>query len=148
MTKKTNNNSFLKKIANVQKSIDIFGERVSFNIDGAESHKSFFGAFVTIIISLIVLSYGLDKFILMTEYRDTIHQETTDIWSIDKEKVFLQSETKMNVAFTIYDVQLDGTGGALSYEEYGSYLSWGAFLITTDTKDGTIDLEIINLTYH
>ena len=111
MTKKADKNSFFKKIANGQKSIDIFGEQVNFNIDGENSHKSFFGSFVTIIIALIVVSYGLDKFILMTEYRDTIHQETTDIGSIDHERVFLQSETKLNIAFSIYDIQLDGTGG-------------------------------------
>ena len=147
MTKKTKNKSFLKKIANGQKSIDIFGEKVNFNIDGADSHKSFFGAFVTIIITLIVLSYGLDKFILMTEYRDTIHQETTDTGAIDSEKVFPQSDTQVNVAFSVYDIQIDGSGGTLPQQDYNSYLSFVPSLVTIDTVDG-IDLKIENLSYH
>ena len=141
MTKKTQNKSFLKKIANVQKSIDIFGERVNFNIDGSDSHKSFFGAFVTMIIALIVLSYGLDKFILMTEYRDTIHQETTDTGAIDIEKVFPQSETKVNVAFSVYDIQINASGGTLPHDEYSGYFIWSASIITLDTVDG-IEMEM------
>ena len=73
MSKKSKGNSFLRKITNGQKSIDIFGERVNFNIDGSDSHKGIFGSIVTVCIALIVLSYGLDKFFLMIEYRDTIH---------------------------------------------------------------------------
>ena len=45
--------------------IDIFGEKVEFDIKGASTVKSVFGAILTLGIALVIIAYGTNKFIIM-----------------------------------------------------------------------------------
>ena len=44
---------------------DIFGEKVEFDIKGASSVKSVFGAILTLAIAAIIVAYGMNKFTVM-----------------------------------------------------------------------------------
>ena len=39
------------------KSRDVFGKEISLNIDGDESHKTWFGGFISILISIVMIGY-------------------------------------------------------------------------------------------
>ena len=45
--------------------IDIFGEKVEFDIKGASTVNSIFGAILTLVIAAIIAAYGTNKFTVM-----------------------------------------------------------------------------------
>ena len=59
--------------------IDIFGEKVEFDIKGAGTVKSIFGAILSLGIALIIFAYGTNKFIVMQDRGDTNHQTITTL---------------------------------------------------------------------
>ena len=65
-------------IGNAYKMLDLFGENISFTINGSSTHKGFCGAFVSMIIVIIVASYAFDHFLIMWRYGDTSFQKVVD----------------------------------------------------------------------
>ena len=61
------------------KSIDIFATDVSFKENGSESFGSIFGSMNSLIIVLIAALYGINKFVIMTNFEDTNFSEYTVI---------------------------------------------------------------------
>ena len=57
------------------KSIDFFATDISFRENGGDSFGSIFGAFNSLIIALIVAIYGINKFIIMQNYEETVFNE-------------------------------------------------------------------------
>ena len=51
---------------------DLFGERISFNIDGKDSMTTNFGSLTSLLIVSFVLFYGYRKFFVMYERQDTL----------------------------------------------------------------------------
>ena len=58
----------------IVKSIDIFGEPISFEIDGRSSSRSYLGALLSLVTTVITFSYAVSRFIKMREFGDTVHQ--------------------------------------------------------------------------
>ena len=52
--------------------IDMFGEAVSFTIDGQATHNGVFASIISVAITIIVMIYGLKRGILVYTYGDTV----------------------------------------------------------------------------
>ena len=72
MKKKTT--SIFKKSQNLFSELDQFGKTIGFEIKGSNSYKSMLGATLTLIITVITLSYGVNKLFIMKDMRDTNFQ--------------------------------------------------------------------------
>ena len=59
----------MKKTRSI-KSCDIFGDRVHLNVKGRETHGTFFGASLTLIIILYCFAFGVHKFTEMITYEN------------------------------------------------------------------------------
>ena len=75
-------------IGNAYKVLDLFGESINFTINGSSTHKGFCGAFVSMIILIIVASYAFDHFLIMWRYGDTSFQKVVDKNQILPTQVF------------------------------------------------------------
>ena len=53
---------------------ELFGEQVSFNIDGQKSHRSVIGLIMSLIIFIVVCNFGRKKFDVMIKKEDTRYQ--------------------------------------------------------------------------
>ena len=53
------------KLVKFIKSFDSFGEGVTFEIDGDSLKRSYFGAFFSIAIVILTLSYAVDRYEVM-----------------------------------------------------------------------------------
>ena len=62
---------------NLLKKIDLFPSGVSFRFSGRESVGSIFGSCVSVVILIIVATYGYRKFDIMLEREDTTFMEYT-----------------------------------------------------------------------
>ena len=54
---------------------DLFSKNIAFRENGEDSFGSIIGAFISLIILLIVAIYGIKKFIIMLDYGDTNFSE-------------------------------------------------------------------------
>ena len=59
------------KFAQLYKSFDIFDEKPGLTVDGEQSYKSMFGATLSIFMFLLVLVYGVNRFLVMKNREDT-----------------------------------------------------------------------------
>ena len=71
MNHKPKKRSPATNIGNAYKMLDRFGETVNFTINGSTAHQGCCGAFVSMVILIIVASYAFDHFVIMWEYGDT-----------------------------------------------------------------------------
>ena len=55
------------------KKLDVFGQGIKFTVKGEESYKTCYGAILTVLIYLIVLVYGLNRFQKFYQRQDTAH---------------------------------------------------------------------------
>ena len=60
-------------ITNTFRSIDIFGEGVNFQIEGADTIKTTLGAMLTLLVFTAVVFYGQDKLRTMLDRTDTYY---------------------------------------------------------------------------
>ena len=74
---------FLSQPAKLFSSIDIFGETASFDIQGRSSVKGVFGALLSLAIGIVILSYGVNKFMVLQAYGGTDYQTVTNQNSLD-----------------------------------------------------------------
>ena len=61
------------KLGELLKSIDKFGEGVSFEIEGRATKTSYLGSLLSITLIVITLSYAWTRFEVMRSYGDTAH---------------------------------------------------------------------------
>jgi len=61
----------VKKAAASVKQVDMFGQSVSFSIDGEEKTTSWLGALVSIVIASVTLAFGSTKFRALRRKTDT-----------------------------------------------------------------------------
>ena len=57
------------------KQIDFFATDIAFKENGGNSFGSIFGACISLLIALVVASYGLNKFFIMYNYEDSNFDE-------------------------------------------------------------------------
>ena len=57
------------------KQIDFFATDIAFRENSGNSFGSVFGATISLLIALVVASYGFNKFFVMYNYEDTIFNE-------------------------------------------------------------------------
>ena len=57
------------------RNFDLFSKNIAFRENGEDSFGSIFGAFTSLIILLIVATYGINKFSIMLDYGDTNFNE-------------------------------------------------------------------------
>lgn len=55
------------------KFIDLFGQKVRFEIGGRESLNSYLGTLFSILIGAVMLFYSVMRFQVMLKYDDTVH---------------------------------------------------------------------------
>ena len=85
------------------KSIDLFGGGVGFTIGGSSTHKSCFGAVLTLAIIVVTLSYAVNRAQTMAEFGDTVHQTTEEASNISMVNPMRLAETGMMFGVTLID---------------------------------------------
>ena len=82
------------------KRFDIFGQGVSFNVDGKETVNSCIGATMSLLVTFVTVAYAWTRFSVLLEFGDTNFQEIEDYrGSAVGTEVFHQSDTNFNIAF-------------------------------------------------
>ena len=71
----------MKKLATYFRRADFFATDVAFRENGGQSFGSIFGSFLSLLIALVVSSYGISKFIIMINREDTYFNE----WIVENE---------------------------------------------------------------
>ena len=69
-------------------SIDQFGQPISFALDGHTRFPSVCGVILTLITSIIVISYGITKSIAMINYTDSNYMRKTEDEVVDTMEKF------------------------------------------------------------
>ena len=64
------------KVSKRLKKIDMFGQGIKFTVKGQETYKTCSGAILTLLIYVIVLVYGSNRFQKFYQRQDTSHQQT------------------------------------------------------------------------
>ena len=59
------------KLGEIIKNFDLFGEGVSFEIEGRATKTSYLGSFISLSIIVITISYAATRFSIMRDYNDT-----------------------------------------------------------------------------
>ena len=57
------------------KKFDFFSTSIGFRQNGAESFGSVFGTCISLIIAIVIALYGVNKFVIMSNYDDTQFNE-------------------------------------------------------------------------
>ena len=71
--KKKVNGSRFQELGDKIKSLDSFGEGVTFNIgDGETTHKSYLGSILTLMVFVIVATFGFKRYTVMSNYEETV----------------------------------------------------------------------------
>ena len=66
------------RTAKIMKSIDIFGDSINFSAkDGERSYKTCVGAFVTLLLFILLSLYSTKRFIIMINRDDTKYGAST-----------------------------------------------------------------------
>ena len=79
--------SFLSEVSRKLMSIDKYGETKSFSIAGNNTYPSVFGTLITLIIFVVIVPFGFNKFIIMRDREDTNFQSTIEERAIDRSDV-------------------------------------------------------------
>ena len=80
---------------------DMFGETAAFTINGRSSHNGVCGTCVTLLICVLVLSYGLHRLSIVYTRGDTTFQKSIVKDNLDKSKAFSFEDTHFNFAIGI-----------------------------------------------
>ena len=125
MTKKIAKPSRLSKLGEIVKSVDMFGTSVGFHVRGGDAFKTWFGAFLSIIIIYSsVVVYGSSKFQKMYYRLDTTHQQ-----SALKEGTY--DTSKYNFTFSEIDFQI----------QIGVFSKPGYLAIPIDELSGFLEIK-------
>ena len=93
--------SSLEKLRHKFNKIDIFGETISFNIRGANSFKTTYGAIMTLAVLALTISYAQKRLTILLDYGDTRHLSSEDP-DANAKTSFTFSEMDFNFAFGVF----------------------------------------------
>ena len=103
------------------KKVDFFATDVAFRENGGNSFGTIFGACVSLLIALIVSSYGFSKFVVMINYEDTRFNDVTEENSLSDDE-FGQEELQFQIAFGLFDFYYDNLANSeifkANYEQF------------------------------
>ena len=117
-------------------AIDKYGESASFNIDGNRTFRSVYGTVISILVLLVAIPYGVNKFVVMQGRDDTSFQSITLDNNISDTEQFGYADTKLNLMFIFTDFNVK----PYSKEELEGFISNWAELITLDKTASTTGL--------
>ena len=98
--------------------VDMFGEAATFTIDGEATYNGVFGSLISVLITVIVMVYGLKRGIIVYTYGDTTFQTSVEQGNLNQTKIFSFEETHFNLAIGI----ANGHGQIVPFEEHKRYL--------------------------
>ena len=110
--------STMNKVLTKFTQVDMFGEAATFIIDGQATYNGVFGSILSVLITLIVMVYGLKRGILVYTYGDTTFQTSVEQNNLNQTKIFSFDETHFNLGIGIANLQ----GLIVPHEEYKRYL--------------------------
>ena len=105
-----------KKLKNSFLGMDEFGSSVNFLVEGNKQFKTATGAVITIAISLIFMTFGVTKFLLLYGIQDTKHISLLKENIIPTDQSFNMSSTNFNLAIQIRPV--DWTNPQANLSQY------------------------------
>ena len=108
------------RLSSAFRSFDMFGKSVGFRIEGKETHGSYIGAILTILVIFVTLSYSFRRIEILTSYGDTSHQvsQAANDYSKDSPLDFADTSLVFNFAIKIagkYDTHYVDTHGYIQY---------------------------------
>ena len=53
------------------KSLDSFGEGVGFQIKGSSANKTYLGSIMSLLVTIVTLTYAYKRYLVMVEYGDS-----------------------------------------------------------------------------
>ena len=110
---------------NLLKRIDMFGEAVSFNIDGHQTTRSNIGGVCTVLAAILVAIYASQRAQTMMDYGDTKFQAFEEADKLDMSRVFTGEEMGFNIAFSVV------AANATKVEDITDVLEYGVIQRTT-----------------
>ena len=91
------------------KHIDMFGESISFTVDGDEEFKTLLGAILSAVLIVLFVVYLVIQLNVMLDYRDTKHQTTINENNLDVNREFTGEQLGLNWVF-VAEASIDGGG--------------------------------------
>ena len=91
----TKKRSARKQLGDYVKSIDIYGERFNFQVDGQEHHRTYFGTLLSLLVFITLGIYATKRFNILMDRGDTKYQTTYDDNSLDVDRVFTGEEVSL-----------------------------------------------------
>jgi len=89
------------RLSSAFRSFDMFGKSIGFRIEGKETHGSYIGAILTILVSFVTLSYSFRRIDILTSYGDTSHQVSQAVNDFSKEDPLAFADTSLVFNFAI-----------------------------------------------
>ena len=90
------------KIGTAIKSYDAFGVPISLKVNGEDSHKTYFGAFMSLLILILTLFQASKRYETMTSRLDTVHQRTASTNIYQNDDPLTMADAQQNFAFGVY----------------------------------------------
>ena len=111
-------------LMSVYRRFDIFGQGVSFNVDGKEKVNSCMGASMSLLVAVVTITYAWTRFGVLLEFGDTKFQDRKDYCgSAIETEVFSQSDTNFNIAFGLRNLGVNKKVDSYGYLELSVHLS-------------------------
>ena len=127
------------------KRLDFFQTNVQFRENGDEAFGSIFGACLSLIISLVVGLYGINKFIIMSNHDDTQFNEYSVIQGLSQE-VIDQDELQFQIAISAFNWELDIEGNhVFENDDHDQYIQY--FMSVWNLNETNYTLEEIIYTH-
>ena len=89
------------RLSSIFRSFDMFGKSVGFRIEGKETHGSYIGAILTILVIFVTLSYAFRRFDILSSYGDTTHQVSQEANEYSKDSPLAFADTSLVFNFAI-----------------------------------------------
>ena len=55
--------------------LDLYGQGLSFRVNGHDSFKTMFGAALSLLVTILVIAYGASKYTILVNRGDTTHNK-------------------------------------------------------------------------
>ena len=117
-----------KSVSSLFKRLDIFGQQLSFTIDGEEKYQTVLGAVLSICVLLLVLIQFSQKLDVLINKEDTNHMQTVEQGKNDGSTGIGYEETGFNIAFAFLRDDHFTTGERKIKEDLSKFVEPKAFM--------------------